>query len=417
MADVLAAQDCLYSLVVRNWLGPPVARVVGSIVEYLFAPDDAEAVLTRMTRPETRIVSLTVTEGGYNLDAHTGEFDLSNRQVQADLRRDAPPCTMYGLLAEALRRRRTAGVAPFAVMSCDNVVHNGSVARRSVCGFAEAFDPEFAGWIAAQVRFPDSMVDRITPATTDADRDRFAQDYGVVDGWPVYCEPFTQWVLQDVLPADARPPLEAVGVQLVDDVGPYEHMKLRLLNAGHQAVGYLGYLAGHRYVHDACADESIAGFLRGYLDEVTPTLLPVPGIALADYKNELVVRFANPGIGDNLARICAYGSDRMPTFVLPALADNVRAGRDVRCAALVVAAWRGYLRGRDEQGVGIDVVDLRRDELVAHARTDDPLVFVSDPALFGSLANDTVFRSAYLDAVNLLESRGARAAAAATLGG
>jgi mannitol 2-dehydrogenase len=368
-----------------------------------------------MADPATRIVSLTVTEGGYNLDA-TGAFDLADPQVRADLERSTAPRTMFGLVTEALHRRRDAGTAPFAVVSCDNVPHNGALARRSICSFAQARDQNLAGWIAANVVFPDSMVDRITPATTDADRAAFARRYGVRDEWPVYCEPFTQWVMQDVLPPDARPPLEEVGVQLVADVAPYELMKLRLLNAGHQVVGYLGYLAGYRTVHEACADQVIARYLRCYLDEVTPTLRPVPGIDLEQYKQELIVRFANPGIGDTLDRICAYSSDRMPTFVLPAVADNLRAGREVPCAALTVAAWRQYLGGRDDAGLRIEVVDHRAERICQRARADDPFSFIEDEDLFGTLGSEPSFRTAYAQAVASLEQRGALGAAAATTG-
>jgi mannitol 2-dehydrogenase len=250
--------------------------------------------------------------------------------------------------------------------------------------------------------------------TTDADRADFSDRYGVTDGWPVYCEPFRQWVVQDVLAPGQRPPLEDVGVQFVDDVGPYELMKLRLLNGGHQALGYLGSLAGHQYVHEACGDDALAGFLRGYLAEVSPTLLPVPGIDLGGYRNELVVRFANPGIGDRLDRICAYGSDRMPKFVLAAVVDNLRAGRDIRCGAVVVAAWAGYVRATAHGAVAGSLVDVRADLLLRRALNPDPLAFVADRELFGDLAGDHVFASAYLDAVAALQRLGPRPVAQLT---
>jgi mannitol 2-dehydrogenase len=253
------------------------------------------------------------------------------------------------------------------------------------------------------------MVDRITPVTTDADRAEFEHHFGYRDRWPVYCEPFTQWVLEDLLPADGRPPLEQAGVQLVGDVAPYELMKLRLLNAGHQALGYLGALAGHEFVHEASEDPALSGFLRAYLREVTPTLRPVPGIDLGEYRNELVARFANPGIADRLARICAYSSDRMPKFVLTALLDNVRAGRDVRCAALVVAAWRAWVRSVGERGESL--VDAHAADLDRRAWAADPMVFVSDRSLFGDLAQAAGFVEAYQDAVSELQSRGPQAAA------
>ncbi len=411
MADVLTAQDGLYTLVVRDWTGGTTARVIGSVVGYLFAPDDPDAVVERMAHPETRMVSLTVTEGGYNLDPSTGQFDADDESVQADLRGTGPPRTMFGLVTEALRRRREREIAPFAVVSCDNVEHNGSVAERSIAGFADLLDPALAAWIREEVRFPSSMVDRITPATTDEDRRAFAAEYGVADQWPVFCEPFTQWILADVLPADARPPLEHAGVQLVADVAPYELMKLRLLNAGHQAIGYLGFLAGYDYVHEVCADPVFADFLHAYLDEVTPTLPAVPGVDLAGYKHELVIRFTNPGVGDRLERICAFSSDRMPKFVLPALADNVRAGRSIRAAVLVVAAWARYVAAVAGGADGSALLDSQRDRLVANARADDPLAFVDDRRFFGELPDSDEFRAAYLQAQRSLGDHGPRGAA------
>jgi mannitol 2-dehydrogenase len=200
-------------------------------------------------------------------------------------------------------------------------------------------------------------------------------------------------------------------VQLADDVTPYEVMKLRLLNAGHHALGYLGVLAGHVFVHDACADGALADFLRAYLEEVSPTLLPVPGIDLGHYRNELVVRFANPGVGDRLERICSYGSDRMPKFVLPALLDNVRAGRDIRCAALVVAAWAAYLRAAPVT----TLIDARAEDLRRETHSGERASFVRDRSLFGELADEPRFVTAYLDASRLLDGLGARGAAEAVV--
>ena len=408
MAEAMWAQDGLYTVVTRKFTGEPGARVIGAMTEYLFAPDDPEAVVERMADAGVRIVSLTITEGGYGLDPLTGEFDVTAPAVQADLRADAPPRTVFALVTEALRRRRDRGITPFAVLSCDNVEQNGDVARRCIRGYAAAADPALAGWIDESVSFPNSMVDRITPATTEADRADFAERYGFLDQWPVFCEPFSQWVLEDVVPAQLRPPLEEVGVQLAADVTTYEAMKLRLLNAGHQALGYLGMLAGHVLVHDAAADLPLARFLRAYLEEATPTLLPVPGIDLADYRDEVVLRFANPGIGDRLERICAFGSDRMPKFVLPALLDNVRAGRTVRCGALVVAGWAAFVRA-----AGGSLVDARAEDLRRSADAGEPADFVRDQAIFGELADEPEFVTAYLQAVALLDRLGAQGAAQA----
>ncbi|GMA25390.1 hypothetical protein GCM10025864_31490 [Luteimicrobium album] len=258
MAGVMAAQDGLYTLVLKHPDGTWEPRVIGSIVEYLYAPDDPEAVVEKLADPATRIVSLTVTEGGYNFNQVTGEFDASNPDVVADLAPGATPRTVFGLVVEGLARRRARGVAPFTVMSCDNIQGNGQMARRTFGAFARLRDPGLADWIDANVSFPSCMVDRITPVTTDDDRREIAERFGVEDAWPVVCEPFTQWVLEDRFPL-GRPPYGDVGVQLVDDVEPYELMKLRLLNASHQALCYLGYLAGYRLAHDAAQDPCSRG--------------------------------------------------------------------------------------------------------------------------------------------------------------
>ncbi|RBY90840.1 mannitol dehydrogenase family protein [Blastococcus sp. TF02A-26] len=411
MAEVMAAQDCLYTLVVKHPDGFLDARVVGSIVEYLLAPDDPEAVVERMAAETTRIVSLTVTEGGYNVSAATGEFVADTPAIRADLRPGAQPATSFGLVIEALARRRARGLPPFAVVSCDNIPHNGDLARRSFAAFAALRDPELGEWVAAEVPFPNSMVDRITPVTTDEDRAELAHRFGVEDAWPVVCEPWTQWVLEDAFPA-GRPPLEDVGVQLVPDVAPYELMKLRLLNAGHQVLAHLGRLAGLQYVHEASQDPLFREFLRGYLDEeATPTLAPVPGIDLRRYKAELVGRFANPQVRDTLDRIRENASDRIPQFLLPVIRANLARGGDVRRAATVLAAWARTAEGADDAGLPLALSDPRAEALGARADTQgaDPLAFLADRDVFGDLADDERFAAVYTDALTSLRERGARA--------
>jgi mannitol 2-dehydrogenase len=411
MHEVMAAQDCLYTLVVKDPDGSLHPRVVGSIMDYLFAPDDPEAVLRRMTDPATRIVSLTVTEGGYHVNQVTGDFDADDPGIQKDLQPGATPSTAFGFIVEALARRRAEGTDPFAVMSCDNIQGNGHVAQRMIGAFARLRDPELGDWIAEHVSFPNSMVDRITPVTTDADRALLAERFGVEDRWPVVCEPFTQWALEDRFPS-GRPPVEEVGVQVVGDVGPYELMKLRLLNASHQGLCYLGYLSGYRYAHEVCADPLFAGFLLGYMDqEATPSLDPVPGVDLDAYKHELIARFANPEIRDTLARLCAESSDRIPKWLLPVVRHQLATGGAFRRSALVVASWARYAEGVDESGQPIEVVDRRRDQVMSRARRqrEHPLAFLTDRDLFGDLVDDDRFTAVYLEALESLHVRGARA--------
>ena len=325
-------------------------RVIGSLAEYLFAPDVPGQVLDRLADPRTRIVTLTITEGGYNFRPATGEFDAGER--------GRPARPELGRCARDRLRLRDRGAAPppgcwrapFTVASCDNIQGNGDIARAMFAAFADLKEPGLGAWLRAEVSFPNSMVDRITPVTTPEDVERLRAEFGIDDGWPVVCEPFTQWVLEDRFPA-GRPPLEECGVQLVTDVTPYELMKLRLLNCSHQALGYAGYLAGYRYAHEAAADPVFVDFLTGYMQlEARPTLAGVPGVDLDDYIATLLDRFSNPAVRDTLARLCAASSDRIPKWLVPVIRRNLAVGGPLVRSAAVVASWARYAEGVDEQG-------------------------------------------------------------------
>lgn len=408
--ETLAAQDGLYTLVVKHPDGRREARVIGSVAEVLLAPDDPQAVLDRLADPAVRIASLTITEGGYLVNQVTGEFDADDPSIQADLQPGAVPSTAFGYLVAGLARRRAEGTPPFTVLSCDNIPHNGDVTKKMLTAFARLVDPELADWMQAEVAFPNCMVDRITPVTAPEDVERLAADLGVDDGWPVVCEPFTQWVVEDSF-GSGRPPLEDAGVQVVDDVTPYELMKLRLLNASHQAIAYLGHLAGYTYAHEVCADPDFVAFVLGYMEhEGSPTLPDVPGVDLDAYRHQLIERFANPEVRDTLARLAAESSDRIPKWLVPVIAENLRTGGEIRRSALVVASWARYAEGTDEQGRPIEVVDRIRDRVMAAAaaQDEDPLAFVRDRDLFGDLVDDERFTSAYLEALQSLHEKGAR---------
>ncbi|MCU1572317.1 MAG: mannitol dehydrogenase [Micrococcaceae bacterium] len=412
MKQVMDSQDCLYTLVVKHPDGTREGRVIGSIIEYLFAPDDPDAVIERMASAEIRIVSLTVTEGGYNFHHVTGEFNAENRDVLHDLKPGALPRTTFGLVTDALIRRRERGLAPFTVMSCDNIQGNGDVARRMFTAYANLKDPDLGTWVAENVPFPNSMVDRITPVTTDTDRKTVSAEFGLEDAWPVVCEPFEQWVLEDQFSL-GRPPFEDAGVQLVEDVEPYELMKLRLLNASHQGMCYFGYLAGYRYAHEVAQDHLFAQFLFDYMDkEATPTLQPVPGIDLDAYKRTLIERFSNEHVRDTLARLCAESSDRIPKWLLPVIRTNLARGGDVSRSAAIVASWARYAEGVDEQGNPIDVVDRLKEPLTAAAarQRKEPLAFLADRDVFGDLIDNEAFVAAYTRTLNHLHSGGARSA-------
>jgi mannitol 2-dehydrogenase len=411
MVDTLTAQDGLYTLVVKHPDGHREPRVIGSIVEMMFAPDDPQAVVDRLADPRTRIVSLTITEGGYLVNQVTGEFDADDPAIQADLAEGAVPRTVFGYIVAGLAARRAAGQTPFTVMSCDNLPGNGDVARRMMTAFARLKDPDLADWMDEHVAFPNCMVDRITPVTAPEDIERLAEDFGIADGWPVVCEPFTQWVLEDHF-TDGRPPFEDAGVQLVADVVPYELMKLRLLNASHQALCYLGYLSGYRYAHEVCQDPLFIDFLLGYMEqEGSPTLPEVPGVDLDAYRHQLIERFANPEVRDTLARLCAESSDRIPKWLVPVINRNLQTGGEIDRSALVVAAWARYAEGVDEQGAPIEIVDRIKDRVMAAAarQGEDALAFIRDRDLFGALADDARFAEAYAAALDSLHVRGARA--------
>ncbi len=420
MQQIMQDQDCLYTLVLKDPDGSWEPRVIGSIVQYLFAPDDPDAVIEKMADPATRIVSMTVTEGGYNFHHVTGKFDATNPAVAADLVPGAVPTTTFGLITEALVRRRARGIAPFTIMSCDNIQGNGHVAHEVFTAYArlreaasvdDADSRGLGDWVEGQVHFPNSMVDRITPVTTDDDRAAISERFGIRDGWPVVCEPFTQWVLEDDFGL-GRPPFEDVGVQLVSEVEPYELMKLRLLNASHQALCYFGYLAGYRLVHEVCQDPLFARFLLGYMDyEATPTLAPVPGIDLDAYKHELISRFSNAGVRDTVARLCAESSDRIPKWLLAVIRAQLASGGPIALSSAVVASWARYAEGVDEQGEPIEVVDRLADRLTAAAlrQRSEPLAFVADRELFGDLVDDPRFTDAYLRALDSLHEVGSRA--------
>lgn len=414
MRDALRSQDLLYSLTLKHPDGHHEPSVIGSIVDYRLATEDRAGVLAVMTAPTTRIVSLTVTEGGYNIDDETGEFRTDAPGALHDAASPHEPETSFGYIVEALRLRREAGTAPFTVMSCDNLPGNGKVARHAVVSQARMSNPELAAWIDAHVSFPNCMVDRITPRTTPEDIEEVAAELGVRDAWPVVAEPFVQWVLEDDFPT-GRPPFEEVGVQLVEDVVPYELMKLRLLNASHQGLAHWGRRLGMTYGHDAADDTDIAAWVRLYLEkEALPRLLPVPGIDLPEYVDTLFERFSNAAIADTLARLAFFGPSGMPKFVLPTVRANLADGGPIRLGAAMCAAWSLCCLGTDEEGREIPVVD----ELAPLARAQeegDDLAFIGNAEIFGDLAADERFAATYLEELRLLREQGARARMTALL--
>ncbi len=386
MAESLQPQDALYTLVERSFAEETVT-VIGSLAAVVFAGEDSTALLAAIDKPQIRIVSLTVTENGYCLNRATKRLDPAHPLIQADLAQPERPRSAIGILVEALRRRRAAGIAPFTALSCDNIQHNGTVLRDAVLTLARLRDPALADWIAAEVSFPSTMVDRITPVTSDADRATLAGRHGIADRWPVVSETFMQWVIEDRFP-QGRPAWEEVGAQFVADVAPYEFMKLRLLNTSHLAVSGMGRLIGYVTIDEAMADPAMTRFMVALMDRETgPTLPPMPGIDLAAYKRTLVERFANTAIKDTVERV---NTDAPLNVLVDPLRDRLAAGAPVDLLSLALAAWLRRVRGEDEQGQPIDVrhplAGLLRSKALEGGPDPAPLLAIAE--LFGDMGRD-----------------------------
>ena len=400
--DILTRQDGLYTLLVKHPDGKVEPQIIGSLVDFLLGADEPGPVIARMAHPDTKIVSLTITEGGYNFNSSTGEFDFENPDIQHELKHPDDPKTVYGYLTAALRKRRDAALPAFTVMSCDNIQHNGEVTRDMLLTFARRQDAALADWIEREVRFPNTMVDRITPVTTPEDIDYLRDTYGIQDAWPVTCEPFIQWVVEDTF-SNGRPELEKVGVQFVPDVKPYEKMKLRLLNAGHSVLGLLGAIHGHPTINACMEDETFVAYVRAFMDqEATPVLDAVEGIDLSDYKDSLQERFANPTIKDSVSRICSESSAKLPKFLIATIRENLAQEGSIQYATLVIAAWCYYSdKGINKNGQPIEIIDAMSKELhrAAQQTSTDPLAFIRQESLFGDLIQNERFTRVYAEMI------------------
>jgi fructuronate reductase len=361
--DALAPQDGLYTVSVRSDEGEAL-RVVGAISRIIVAPREVESLLALMSHENTRIVMLTVTEKGYCHDPATGTLNEVHPDIVHDLASKDSPRSAPGLIIEALRRRREKGIAPFTVLSCDNLPSNGRTVKRVLTRLAELWDTALGPYVADRLSCPSTMVDRIVPATSDEDRARISAAMGVTDAWPVVTEPFTQWVVEDRFPL-GRPGWERAGAQFVDDVEPYENMKLRLLNGSHSTLAYLGYLAGYETVADTMADSGFLALTEGFMsEEVAPTLHMPDGADLVGYQRALIARFRNPSLRHRTWQIAMDGSQKLPQRLLGTVRDRLRDGASISRLALGVAAWMRYVTGTDERGAPIDV----RDPMAARLR-------------------------------------------------
>lgn len=400
--DVLKKQDGLYTLIVKHPDGKIESQIIGSLIDFLLGTDDPGPVIERMADPSTKIVSLTITEGGYNFNPSTGEFDFENPDIQHELNHPDSPKTIYGFLTASLKKRRDADLPAFTIMSCDNIQHNGDVARDMLLSFARKQDAALADWIEQEVCFPNSMVDRITPVTTQSDIDYIEKTYGIKDAWPVTCEPFIQWVVEDKF-SNGRPEFEKVGVQFVPDVKPYEKMKLSLLNAGHSVLGILGAIHGHQTINACMEDKIFVAYLRAFMDkEASPVLDEVKGVNLRKYKDSLEERFANPNIKDSVSRICSESSAKLPKFLISTIQENLAVQGSIQFATLVIAAWCYYSdKGIDKHGHPIEIKDAMSAELhqAAKQTKNDPLAFIKQESLFGNIVKNERFTRLYTDMV------------------
>ncbi|MFP8965755.1 mannitol dehydrogenase family protein [Pokkaliibacter sp. CJK22405] len=409
MNDALKSQDFLYTQFELGDTDDTQTQVIGSIQNFILAPDAPEQLIAKLTSEETRIVSLTITEGGYCVDDATGEFMFDLPQIQHDLNNPDSPKTIFGYLAKALKMRRDQGMKPFTVMSCDNLPHNGKVAKKALMDFTTRLDSELAGWIDANVSFPNAMVDRITPMTSAAHKQQLLDKTGIEDAWPVVCETFIQWVLEDNF-CNGRPAWEEVGVQIVPDVTPYEQMKLKLLNGSHLALTYLGFTKGQSFVHETMEDALILKYVRDFMDlDVTPQLDPVPGIDLTEYKQTLIDRFSNRAICDQLERTCSDGYAKFPKYVILTVNEAIKRGQKLDRVALLVASWAWYLRGVTETGVSYKIPDPKADFLKEVVADEANIIdnFLAMDEIFGpTIAGSAEFRSEFERAYNSLRDNG-----------
>jgi mannitol 2-dehydrogenase len=402
MRQKLKAQNWL-TTVVEQEADASNARITGGMIDYL-QPGDTRAIIDTLADPAIRIVSLTITEGGYYIDPASQQFDPAHPDIAYDATHIDAPRTTFGLILAGLIRRREAGIAPFTVMSCDNIPGNGHVTQNAITGLARLVDPALADWVKSNVAFPNGMVDRITPATSQREIDLLAEAFGIADNWPVFCESFRQWVLEDNFPA-GRPALEKVGVQFVSDVAPYEHMKIRILNGGHAAIAYPAGLLDIHFVHEAMQHPLVSAFLTKLEhEEIIPVVPPVPDTDLGDYYALCQRRFANPKIGDTIRRLALDGSNRQPKFIIPTALERTQRQQSVNGLSLVSALWCRYCYGTTESGAVIEPNDPNWDRLTAqaHRARANPPAWLAMTDIYGDLAQSPTFAAAFTHALNTL---------------
>lgn len=409
--EALKKQDNKYSLTICGRDGSREVLWIGSLVDFILGTQDADKAIEKIADPLTKIVTLTITEGGYNLDPKSGEFMVDDELIKNDLEHPQKPKTAFGFIAEALRKRMKNGVGGLTILSCDNLQHNGTTAEKAFRSFFKHQDKELSDWAVDNVTFPNSMVDRITPSVSDEDIKRLNKENDLNDLAPVYCEGFTQWVIEDKFVA-GRPSWERVGVKLTSDVGPYENMKLSLLNASHTMMSYPAFLMGYRKVDEAMKDPEVAKYIKDFMDiDVTPYVPAPEGEDLENYKKVLMERFSNSSVGDQLARICYDGISKIPVYIAPNLSKMLSDGHNIDRLAFFVAVYRYYLKyQKDEDGKKFEINEPWLSEedkkRIASSNAEDFLDLTPFQSI--NLRDSDAFLNSYELSVSSLEEEGVR---------
>lgn len=409
LVEKFRKQDLLYSLRISATGMKEEVMIMNIITELLYGPEDATGILQKIASDSTKIVSFTITEGGYNIDEATGEFLLNNPDIKHDLDPANTPKTVFGYLARGLKSRRDNGMGQLTLMSCDNIQENGDVLKKALYSFINKYDQSLIDYLESSVSFPNGMVDRITPVTKDADRKKLEDNYQYKDDCLVVCEPFFQWVIEKE-DMGSFPPLDKVGVTFVDDVRPYERMKLGILNGGHTLVGLVGKALGYTYIHDAVNDKNISALFTCYNEyEVIPSLATLNNVNYNDYVKEVKARFGNAMINDSTDRIISGSTAKIPKFILPIILDQIAKNGSATIGALIIAFWWHYLDQQISAGKGDAIDDPAKDMWLKlfTANTPDTLSsFIATKEVFGTLSANTSFKQKVQYFADLIRNEG-----------
>lgn len=405
----LTEQDSKYTLTVCGRDGKNLVYQIGSLIELIWAVKQPENLINKIADPAIKIITLTITEGGYNIDKASNQFKLDSPTIKHDLENPKQPQTVFGYIAEGLRKRKADSNSPITILSCDNLQHNGDTAQRAFLSFIKAQDETLYEWVKENVSFPNSMVDRITPATHPTDIERLNKMNGVNDKAPVYCEDFIQWVIEDKFIA-GRPEWERVGVEFTDNVAPYENMKLSLLNASHTLLSYPSFLCGYRKVDEAMQDKKIVKLVKTFMDvDITPYVPAPNNTNLSEYKQTLIERFANHSVSDQVARLCSDGISKFPVYIMPNLIKMIADNANCIRLAFLFASYRHYLKYRtDDKGSTFDITEpWLTDKDLELINSANPLDFLELSAFESTdLSSTTNFTELYSEMVTQIKEKG-----------